>query len=209
MKNILLFILLITLTATAPMLAQEKKAQAILDEVAKITQSYSSVRIDFDYLMENKAQKINEKYTGVLTSKGDKYRLEIADQLITSDGKTVWTFLEQANEVQINDHKQNDDGFSPTRFLQSWSDDYKTKSLKETGTEQQIELQPKKASNFNKVILVITKQKKQLKSIQLFDGNGNVFSYTVKKFTTNQLVPDKDFTFIISDYPGIEVVDMR
>ncbi len=211
MKNILLTTtILINLILSASSLSgQEKKAQAILDEVSKIAQSYSTVRIEFDYLMENKPQKIKEKYTGVLTSKGEKYRLEIADQLIISDGNTVWTFLESVNEVQVNSNNTSEDGFSPTRFLQSWSNDYKAKSLKENSNEQQIELQPRKKSNFNKVILFVNPQKKQIKTIKLFDSSNNIFTYAVKKYITNQPIADKEFIFNTSAYPGIEIIDLR
>lgn len=206
-----IFITYLLLATTAPsLMAQDKKAQAALDDLAKTTQSYTTVRIDFSYRMENKAQKINEVYKGTLISKGDKYRVEVAEQVILSDGKTVWTYLESANEVQISNSKGDEEGFTPTRFLQSWSKDYKPKSMKEAGADQVIELQPiKKNSSFNRVKLSINKARKQISSIQLFDSSGNTFLYNVLKFNTNQQVADNIFTFDPKAYPGVEVIDMR
>ncbi|HAH57210.1 MAG TPA: gliding motility protein, partial [Bacteroidales bacterium] len=78
------------------------KAQTILDEVSARTKSYKTIRIEFEYTMVNKAQNINDSFKGVLISKGDRYKLTFSGQDIISDGKTSWTYLKDANEVQIN-----------------------------------------------------------------------------------------------------------
>jgi outer membrane lipoprotein-sorting protein len=42
--------------------------------------------------MDNKKDKIHDKFTGTLLSKGDKYKLSVARQDVICDGKTVWTY---------------------------------------------------------------------------------------------------------------------
>lgn len=210
MRKPIVYIFFSTLLIFNSMLsAQDKKAQAILDDVAATTRSYTSVKIEFDYTMENKAQKINEKFQGTLTSKGDNYRIEVAEQVIISNGKTIWTYLESANEVQVNEVSNDSDGFSPSRLLSSWGEDYKSRFISENATEYQIELTPKKSSNFTRVQLTIDKPKKQIKRIQLYDKSSNVFTYLVKKFLVNQPVQDKLFVFDPAQYPGVEVIDLR
>jgi len=101
MKNTLITALLLLFTFSLS--AQtDTKAQKILNDVSAKTKSYNSIRIEFTYKMENTAQKINDSYKGVLISKGNKYKLTVSGQDVISDGKTVWTYLKDANEVQVN-----------------------------------------------------------------------------------------------------------
>ena len=206
MRNILLVALIFTgLLAVG----QDKKATGILNDVAGKTRSYEQIKIEFEYKMINKGQGINESIQGVLLSKGDKYKVDIAGQQVISDGKTVWTFLESVNEVQINEPMDDETGFNPRSFLENWSDNFKAKLISETRTEAIIDLTPIDAASFNKARLVVDTDKKQLISMTMYDGNGNEFVYSITKFITNIKLSDKEFTFSITDHPGVEVIDLR
>ncbi|TSA25818.1 MAG: outer membrane lipoprotein carrier protein LolA, partial [Bacteroidetes bacterium] len=63
--------------------------------------------------------------------------------------------------------------------------------------------------NYTKVIVIIDKKLKQIKSFKLFDRNGNVFTYRVTRFQTDVPVKDSDFVFQEANYPHVEVIDMR
>lgn len=208
MKRIILsgLILLVAITLNAQ---TDKKAQTILNEVTATTKSYKTVRIEFTYKMENTAQKINDSYKGVLVSKGDKYKLSVSGQDVISDGKTVWTYLKDANEVQVNTVGEDDDSFTPTKLLSSYTENYKSKLIKETPAEQIIELTPVQKKNFNKVKVTVDRAKKMVSSLAIYDKNGSVYSYIVNKMDVNQNFYDTMFTFKPADHPGVEVIDMR
>lgn len=206
MKNTLFIFLLVLGIST---FAQDRKAITLLNEVAEKTQSYANIKIRFEYKMLNKAQGINETLDGWLLSKGDKYKLDLAGQQIINDGKTIWTFMESVNEVQINEPMDDEEGFNPRNFLKSWADKFKAKILSESGNEVLLELLPKKSSAFNKVHVTVDKNKKQLTTITMFDGSGNEFVYAIKAFITNETIPDSSFSFNLADHPGIEVIDLR
>lgn len=189
--------------------AQDRKAAALLNEVADKTQAFENIRIEFEYKMINKPQGINETLDGTLLSKGDKFKLDVAGQQIISDGKTMWTFLESVNEVQINEPMDDEEGFNPRNFLQTWSDRFKAKTLSESGNETMLELIPMESSMFTKVHVKIDNSKKELLSITMFDGNNTEFVYSIKRFITNQPLADKVFSFDPADYPGIEIIDLR
>jgi len=141
MKKLLLFVLALQLTVAA--LAQnDKKAAAILDEVSAKTKAYKTIKIDFTYAMDNEKEKIHDKFKGSLISKGDKYKLSAAGQDVICDGKTVWTYLKEAKEVQINNVGDDDDSFTPTKLLSGYSKDFKSKFIEEKGNDQVIELYP-------------------------------------------------------------------
>lgn len=205
-----LILLSVTFLFTFSLFAQvDKKAQTILNEVSAKTKSYKTVRIEFTYKMENTAQKINDSYKGVLVSKGDKYKLTVSGQDVISDGSTVWTYLKDANEVQVNSVGEDEDSFTPTNLLSSYTENFKSKFIKDTGSEQIIELTPIEKKNFNKVRVTVDKAKKMVNSLVIYDKNGSVYSYIVNKMDVNQNFYDTMFTFKPSDHPGVEVIDMR
>jgi outer membrane lipoprotein carrier protein len=188
----------------------DSKATTILNEVSAKTKAYKTIRIDFTYSMENKKEKINDKFTRSLLSKGDKYKLSIARQDVISDGKTLWTYLKDANEVQINTAGADEDSFTPTKILTNYTKDYKAKFIEEKGNLQVIELYPlAKGKSYSKVKLSIDKIKKQIQQFIIYDRGGSVFTYNMNKFITDQAINDKEFTFNKADHPGVSIDDMR
>lgn len=209
MKKLLLIAALVVFTISG-FAQNDKKATAILDEVSAKTKLYKTIKIDFTYAMDNAKEKIHDKFKGTLLSKGDKYKLTAAGQDVISDGKTMWTYLKDANEVQINNAGEDDDSFTPTKMLSGYGKDYKSKFISQKGNDQIIELYPlKKGKTFTKVQLTIDNNKKQISKFVIYDRNGSTFSYIVDKFVTDQAIADNVFTFNKAEHPGVEINDMR
>ena len=206
----LLFLVIVAALNLAALAQTDKKATAILDEVSVKTKAYKTIKIEFTYAMDNAKQKIHDKFKGTLLSKGDKYKLTAAGQDVISDGKTVWTYLKDTKEVQINNVGEDDDAFTPTKLLSGYNKDFKSKFIEEKGNEQLIELYPlKKGKSFTKVQLTIDKTKKQISKFVIYDRNGSTFTYLVDKFVTDQPIADNVFTFNKAEHPGVEINDMR
>ncbi len=192
----------------------DAKANAILDKVSAKMKSYTAMKIEFTYTLDNKAEKIHQSKTGVVTIKGDKYSLNVAKQRIISDGKTVWTYIPDADEVQINNvNPKDDEALNPTKLLATYAKNYRAKLIKEVNLggviTQIIDLIPMKGKSFFKVRLSIDKIKLQIISTEIYNKNGSTYAYKVNKFTPNVKVLDSDFTFKASDFPGVEINDMR
>jgi len=189
---------------------KDTKASTLLDEVSAKAKSYKSIKVDFSYTMENTKAKINEEKTGTLLVSGDKYKMSAAGQTVICDGITIWTYIKESNEVQINALENKDDALTPSKLLTSYNANYKSKIIKspDPATEA-IELIPNTSKNFTKAILGIDKAKKQVKSFTLYDKSGNTFTYKIKSYLTDSPVTDADFTFDAKKFPGVEVIDMR
>ena len=188
----------------------EKKAISLLDEVTAKMKAYKTMKLEFNYSMINKSQKINESFKGSLLSKGDKFKLNISGQQIFCDGKTTWTYQKDANEVSISEVSGDDDAMTPTKFMTTYGNNYKSKLISDKGNLQVIEMSPVKGrKRLSKVDLTLDKETKQVKSMQEYDKNGAVFTYNIESFITNQPIADNEFIFKASNYPKVEVVDMR
>ena len=212
MKEIMTFVILL-LTFSCFSQTKDPKATALLDEVSAKTKSYKSIKADFSYMMENKQAKINEEKKGSLLLSGDKYRLTVAGQVVICDGKTIWTYIEESNEVQINSLDNKDDALTPSKLLTSLNSNYKSKIIKDNNQTdpnvETLELIPIVIKNYSKAIVAIDKTKKQVKTFSLYDKNGNVFTYKISKYQTDLPVNLADFSFDKSKFPNVEVIDMR
>jgi outer membrane lipoprotein-sorting protein len=217
MKKFWTIIAVFIATATIATAQEDAKAKAILDEVSAKTKTYNNIKADFSYTLENKDAKINETQEGKIIIKGSKYRLEIAGQEVMSDGKNVWTYLKDANEVQINNVDNSDpDAITPSNIFTIYQKGFKYKfdsEKTENGkTIQIINLNPNdpKSKPYHTVKLYIDRDSKQITSIKVLSKDGNNYTYTVKNFTPNAPeVNDSTFTFNASKYPKVEVIDLR
>ena len=189
---------------------KDPKASALLDEVSKKAKSFKSIKVELSYTMVNTKARINEEKSVTLLVSGDKYKMLAAGQTVICDGKTIWTYIKESNEVQVNALENKDDALTPSKLLTSYNSNYKSKIIKSTDPAiEAVELIPIASKNFTKAILGIDKAKKQVKSFTLYDKSGNVFTYNVKSYLTDTQVTDADFTFDAKKFPGVEVIDMR
>jgi outer membrane lipoprotein-sorting protein len=163
--------------------------------------------------MDNPTAKVHESETGVLLVKGDKYKLDIAGQKVISDSKTSWTYISEANEVQINSVEEDENALTPTKLLTSYSEDYKSKLVNEVTKDGRaqyvIELKPNAEKNFTNVEMMVDKELYRINRIAIQDKSGNTFTYIVNKWETNVAATDAEFSFDPKNFPGVEVIDMR
>ena len=207
--SVILFLFVITGIAQT----KDQKAVSLLDEVSAKTKSYKSIKADFTYTMENKQAKINEEKKGTLLLAGDKYRLNVSGQAVICDGKTIWTFIEESNEVQINTLDNKDDALTPSKLLTSYNANYKSKIITDKAQSnpnlETIELTPNTTKSIIKAIITVDKTKKQVTIFSMYDKNGNIFTYKILKFQADLPINPNDYSFDKSKFPGVEVIDMR
>ncbi len=191
----------------------DKKSREVLDRLTAKTEAYGTIKAEFSYKMKNVEADIDENTEGTLFVKGDKYRLLIAGQLVISDGETIWTYIEDAEEVQINSVEDSEESITPSNLLTSYNDDYKSKYVKETfqygTTVHLIDLTPDEGKSYYKVGVVIDKAKDQLLEITIYDKNGSTYSYIINSFIPNLELDDSQFAFNAEEYPDADIVDMR
>ncbi|PCH92023.1 MAG: cell envelope biogenesis protein LolA [Bacteroidetes bacterium] len=193
----------------------DPKAKAILDEVSKKTKTYKAMLVNFTYIMENKKENISDSQSGELLLSGDRYRLKIAGQIIYSDGKIMWTYIEEAEEVQINEQEEDEGMISPTNIFTIYEKGFKYQFHKEEQidgrTAQVINLYPEKPKekSFHTIRLYVDKAKKQLFRVKIFGREGDDYIYKIDKLELNPPISDSDFTFDKAAHPKVEVIDLR
>ncbi len=214
MKNITL---LFGLLLSAPFIStaqQDPKATQILNGVSAKYKSYSSVKADFSIKIENGQNKTTDTQTGTLYVKGNKYKVNLKNQEVTSDNSTVWTYIKEANEVQVNNYEPDENSITPSQIFTIYEKNFIYAFMEEKTVNgkvlQYIELTPNdKSKPYFKIRLGIDKTAKTVQNAVVFDKNGNRYTYEIKTFTPNPALADAFFTFDTKAHPGVEVVDLR
>lgn len=194
----------------------DSKSKKILDAVSEDLKSYNSMKVDFTFTMENENENIKETKKGTFYMMGEKYKLDMGQQMVINNGNTVWKYIKEANEVQIDNASNQNEGqeMNPYRMLTSYNDKFKTRYIrkeKENGKVYQIiDLYPKKGgTSFFRARLKIDKTSSEVVSSTLSDRNGGEYTYKVDNFVKNASLTDSDFVFDKSKHPGVEVIDLR
>jgi outer membrane lipoprotein carrier protein len=213
MKNSILAIILLAFVKVA--FAQyDPKALEILDAMSNKYKSIPAFEANISYTLTNETEKINEEFKGKITVKGDKFKLVLPEQEVINNGTTMWTYLPEAKEVNIDNYDPNSDDLNPSKFYEIYKKGYKYLYL-EDKTEggvlcEIVDLVPeKKDAQYFKVRMNIVKKDKSIQSWTMFDKGGNKYKYTITKFAPNASISDNLFTFDVKKYPGVEVIDLR
>jgi outer membrane lipoprotein-sorting protein len=199
---------------TAQQTSPEEKAKKILVDVENKYKSAKALQADFIYEMRNDANKAKEEVKGSFVMKKNKFKLKLADQEIYNNGTTVWTYLKDANEVNISDYLPESDDITPEKVFTLYKKDYKyvfIREFVENGkTYEEIDLQPTdRSKKVFKIRLVINKKTKSIKSWEIFERNQNRFKYTVNSIAYDVAVDDSFFVFDKKKYPKVTEVDLR
>lgn len=195
----------------------DQKAKAILDKMSDKYQSIPSYKTNFVYRLTNKVEEVDEEFSGEIMVKGEKYVLLMSDQEIFNDGETIWTFLKDANEVNVDYYMPDEGDLSPKNIYSAYKKGYRYKWVesKKVGsrTLEIVEMQPENPKDpdkiFYRILLNIDNSDSSIHSWEMFDRGGNVFSYTISGFNPRFTADDKFFQFDESEYPEVEVVDLR
>jgi outer membrane lipoprotein carrier protein len=213
MKNTVLAIILLSFVKVA-FGQYDPKALEILDAMSKKYKSIPAFEANISYTLTNETEKINEEFKGKITVKGDKFKLVLPEQEVINNGTTMWTYLPEAKEVNIDNYDPTSDDLNPSKFYEIYKKGYKYLYL-EDKTEggvlcEVVDLVPeKKDAQYFKVRMNIVKKDKSIQSWTMFDKGGNKYKYTITKFAPNATVTDNFFTFDEKKYPGVEIIDLR
>jgi outer membrane lipoprotein carrier protein len=215
MKSSKILVLLCACLLSISTFAQDKRAGAILDQMSTNYQKMKTFNAVFSYGTEGKDKKVSQVYNGNVTVKGVKFKLSMAGQEIFNNGKEIYTYVKDINEVNITDfNASNDSDFSPSKIYSIYKKGYKYIFKEEVKEGSQfyevVELSPTvKGGNVTKVQIKVNKKDKSVKSWKIWDKGGKATVFNISKFTPNVPTTDQLFTFDAKKYPGVEVIDLR
>jgi outer membrane lipoprotein-sorting protein len=211
MKTIHILILLLCL----PLATFAQNAADILDKAAAAYRNSNGITASFSMRILNPQGSLDEKADGIIDMNGDRFALNTPGVKTWFDGKTQWVYMEQTNEVNLSAPDGDDLQLTnPAVLLKNYRKGYTPKYISEsTGINSRsvhvLELLPKGKSDISKIILQIEKNSNLPIYIQLEAKNGTRTTIQITNIRTGINQPEATFSFRSSEYPGVEIIDLR
>lgn len=207
MKTKSIIACLILLFATQAITAQNN-AEALIRLVVDQLKSHKNVEMVFNYQISPDGKNLGESEKGHAWLQGEAYKIEMANQQTISDGKTIWSYLIEDEEVMVSNATDGTDN-TPLKLLTSLDESY-VATL--TGIDAQglatIELANPKGQ-YKRVTLKINTKKVELKNADIYMEDGSKLVVNVEEMKFDQELDDKFFTFDTKKHPKVDVIDMR
>lgn len=194
----------------------DPEAKKILDKLKKEYDSYKSMEVKFDLVLELPQQEA-ETQNGVVIQQGKNYKLDLNDRAIYANSENVVVHIKKNNEAQINDAEMDDEAnmMSPKDMLQLYeSGKYIYAIIAEPLLDgkkvTQIDFKPvDRDSEFSKMSLFVDKKTKKMAQMKVFSKDGGRYTLKINDITPNKKYSLDTFTFDESKYPGIHIEDLR
>lgn len=193
--------------------ASQESAQDVMAKVRKKYESITDGEVRFTQKVVFSMARIQQETSGTLLFKKEKkYRVEFEDQLVVTDGTTVWSYSRSTNQVLIDDFRQNERSLSPEQILSAAPSAYAPTLLgkERLGTLETIvvKLTPPEGTSLVKTMKIWVQEGEWLvRKAELADIHGKETTYQVQHFRINTGIPDDRFRY--TPPPGVESVDLR
>lgn len=208
-----LFVSFFFATCIFPASAQKNDSQAkqVLDATAKRINGASGIDASFK-ITNFVAGNEQGAGTGNIQIKGKKYKVTTGDQISWFDGKTLWNYSSDIEEVNVTIPTRKElQSMNPYAFVTLYKHGYKYSMQKVSYNGKEMYdvklIAEKSSSDIPEIIITISKDYTPA-CIRMRQGK-NWNRITITKFNTSKTFNDSYFTFPSSQYPDAEIIDMR
>ena len=201
-----LMILFLLLTFNFTVFGQEsKQILKKLQEQIKSTAGFSSEFVQSAITPEGKkVQNLKGKFT---YANGDKFKAELKNTEIVSDGTTIWNYNKTQKRVLINNTSDDPSAFSIERYLFKYPSYCIVTNVADSKFKNSIKLTPKNNDLEFSEVIINADDNYQIKKILITDTQNNKYLLELNKITT---IDSSDKTLFNFSVPkGIKVIDMR
>lgn len=191
----------------------QEKVETIVTKIRQTYEKLESLRGEFEqqytWSLAGETQTLN----GTLyLKKGDRYRVETPNQMIITDGKTVWTYALDKKQVMVDHLEKSRENPLPRDLILKYTRDFKAKLLRSEKVDAVdcyvLALTPREEDAYvQSVTAWIDKTTYLAPRIEQIDINDNKTTYLLKNVQRNTPLADELFSFKIP--ADAEVVDMR
>ena len=186
----------------------DKKAVDLLDMMSEKYKKMEGFTTSFTYIMNNLSENIADSFQGKISVKEEMYVLFIEGQKIINDSKTIWTYLEDLNEVTISEFDPEEQEISLNNIFEIYKTGFSFQFLGVEKDLRLIEIYPDDQEKSYFKILFKIDYDGLLSSFSVFDKSNSTFIYMINDFKEESL-ENTLFTFVTENYPEIEVIDFR
>lgn len=217
MRHIITLILLAAISLKSFAQVQEvdpEIAREILEAIDKKHASYKAMKIDFTLTVDNKQSNTKTEHIGSLKVMDKKYHLSILGNETFCDGKNIYSYSKDNNEVTITSMDEEQINMSPIQLLSAWKEGYKLRYLGDADIDgyysTEIDLYPvERTSPIVRIRVTLEQKTKNLRKILQQTKDGMLMTYFINGIEPVDNISEDSFIFNESKFPGVEVIDMR
>lgn len=210
MRVFLISVLFLNLPAGILTAQSEPVALKILDKFSEKALSAPSVTIEFELRIHDALEESDQTMNGVVYIKNGFYKLQLPDNIIWSNGKTVWTLAPEVEEVTITVPDKEETFYNdPVSLFTIYKEGYKQKVIEATIAHSIIDLYPEDIeSDFSRIRLLIDNSN-NLKEAEYKRKDGLTMFIIVKSYDLKKVYQDSFFEFDQSKFRNVDIIDMR
>jgi chaperone LolA len=193
--------------------AKDPSAKEIIRRVQQKIERIGLIEAEFVQTFYWSLAAAEEEFHGkIYIGKNDEFRIETPEQVIVSDGESVWTWSMTNRQVIIDYMDQSQESFLPRHLFANYSKDYKvtlngTERLGEWNCYHLI-LESKSPDVFlQKIEVWIDPTEWLTRKLTYLDANENLTAFEIKKIQLKAKADGSLFNFVPDD--SVEVVDLR
>lgn len=187
-----------------------QNASTIIEKALNNYKTSNGVKADLKIQAQQMGSNA-DTFDATLQMNGDKFMLSTPQTDTWYDGTTQWVLLKNNHEVNITTPQGDElDQINPIRLLSSYSKNYSVESLGKKGNNIEIiKLTPKTKSQLKSITISFDTAINQISNLLVIDKNNAKIDIQVNSWKTQQKQPESAFRFIDSNYPDIEIIDLR
>ena len=186
----------------------DNKAVELLDKMSDNYKKMKGFTSSFTYSMNNFNEDIQDSFEGKISVRNEKYILFIEGQKIINDSKTVWTYIEELNEVTISEFDPSEQEISLNNIFEIYKEGFTYKYLGIKEDFSMVEIYPEDEYKSYYKILFKINSSNLLESFTVYDNSNSLYIYSINDFVEEELDATL-FSFELENYPDIEVIDFR
>ena len=196
--------------AALAVLSTGQAAAQNADAVARRLQAeYRNVRsLQADFVQTLGRQQLR----GSITVRGEAFRIELPEQTLVSDGRTLWSYTRTDNQVIVQDYRPQEVGFSIGQVFTDWGSQFRvtgaTRATIGGARHDVLAMVPRQAgSSVRDATLYVRSTDAVPTMVRVHDVNGQTLSFDLRNVRLNPRLAAGTFTFRAPS--GAEVVDLR
>ncbi len=205
MKNFLMFAFVMILSANIFAQSESEVLTKLQNKFKEINNFSASFAQNSDYGNKPSAMKGNFFY-----KKDNKFRIELKNSILVSDGESFWNFNKRNNQVYVNNLENEYSLFSLKNIILDMPNKSKVTSMgKEKIGETEfnvVQITPNESVQFE-TMKIWFNDNDFIRKVEVIDNNGSKHNFELSNLKLNQNIAESKFKLEIPQ--GVEVIDLR
>ena len=205
------FIFLLLGCSTVALAQGPEQAKYLLNQVSVEIKKQKNLRLEFQYVLENKEEKIKQETEGKVTLAGDQYKLEFLEVIQLFDGKKTYTIIPENEEITVSIPDEGEAiSVNPSKLLSFYEEGYDYHwdiSQRVMGRNIQfVKLIPSEENeDIQYLLLGIDVAKNSIYRLIEIGNNKTTTTLTIINQEENISLPEDYFEFNSSEYPNFYI----